>query len=93
MISDDTLMGTSLMTFHVQGTAWFGPSNFTEMKQRWRKSPGLVLNLRDTVQLSPCSTCNRLINNNIRTQKDSITEPNKESGQTVLFCRCSRLYI
>lgn len=37
MISDDTLMGTSLMTFPVQGTGWFGPGNFTAVKQ---KGPG-----------------------------------------------------
>lgn len=34
MISDDTLMGTSLMTFSVQGTGQFGPGNFTAVKQR-----------------------------------------------------------
>lgn len=34
MISDDTLMGTSLMTFPVQGTGWFGPGNFTAVKQK-----------------------------------------------------------
>lgn len=28
MISDDTLMGRSLMTFPVQGTGWFGPEQF-----------------------------------------------------------------
>lgn len=37
MISDDTLMGTSLMTFPVQGTGWFSPGNFTAVKQ---KGPG-----------------------------------------------------
>lgn len=37
MISDDTLMGTSLMTFSVQGTGWFGLGNFTAVKQ---KGPG-----------------------------------------------------
>lgn len=37
MISDDTLMGTSLMTFSVQRTGWFGPGNFTAVKQ---KGPG-----------------------------------------------------
>lgn len=34
MISDDTLMGTSLMTLSVQGTGLFGPGNFTAVKQR-----------------------------------------------------------
>lgn len=37
MISDDTLMGTSLMTFPAQGTGWFGPGDFTAVKQ---KGPG-----------------------------------------------------
>lgn len=37
MISDDTLMGTSLMTFPVQGTGRFGPGYFTAVKQ---KGPG-----------------------------------------------------
>lgn len=37
MISGDTLMGTSLMTFPVQGTGCFGPGNRTAVEH---KGPG-----------------------------------------------------
>lgn len=48
MISDDTNLGTGLMTFLVQGTGWFDPGNFTAVKQ---KSPGCPI----------CSCCQSLL--------------------------------
>lgn len=42
MISDDTLMGTSLMTFPVQGTGWFGRGNFTAVKQKRSRTSCLL---------------------------------------------------
>lgn len=39
MISDDTHMGTSLMTFSVKGSGWFGLGNFTAVKQKGPEQP------------------------------------------------------
>ena len=53
MISDDTLMGTSLMTFPVQGTGWFGPGNFTAVKQKKYRLFVIVRNRSEWMVASP----------------------------------------